>query len=146
MRERFTLPKNPSKETIRLNPHLYGQAAKKLPRKKSASPLEEEFRHLWMLLDSDNLYPFQPEFRFCPGRRFRFDFAWPACHVAVELDGGTFSQGRHNRPSGFAKDCEKNNLACDQGWTVFHLCTGQVTLEEVTKIHGFIRSRTAAGQ
>lgn len=58
------------------------------------------------------------EHRFHPVRRFRFDFAWLRRLLAVEIDGGTWKFGRHNRPDGFHKDCEKYNLAVMNGWKV----------------------------
>ena len=60
------------------------------------------------------------EFRFAPPRRFRFDFAWPDRMLAVEVDGGTWSGGRHTRGSGFARDAEKFNIAAMAGWCVLH--------------------------
>lgn len=56
-----------------------------------------------------------------PARRWRFDFAHVASRVAVELDGGTWAGGRHTRGAGFAKDCEKFNVAAQLGWRVFRL-------------------------
>ena len=68
-----------------------------------------------------------------PGRRFRFDLAWPDRMVACEVDGGQFSigedgqqGGRHNRPEGFARDCEKLSLAAAHGWRVLRCTPGQV--------------------
>lgn len=62
----------------------------------------------------------QREVRFAPPRMFRFDFAWERQMVAVEVDGGLYSGGRHTRGSGYEKDCEKGNLALLMGWRVFH--------------------------
>ncbi len=59
-----------------------------------------------------------PEFRFDPNRRWRFDWAWPAQMVALEIDGGAYSQGRHTRGKGFIKDQEKLNEAALLGWLV----------------------------
>lgn len=56
--------------------------------------------------------------KFHPSRRWRFDFAWPSLMVAVEIEGGIFVAGRHVRPSGFIKDCEKYNAAAANGWLV----------------------------
>jgi hypothetical protein len=60
------------------------------------------------------------EYRFSKERRFRFDFAWPDSRfrVAVELQGGVWTAGRHSRGTGFIADCDKRNLAQIEGWTV----------------------------
>lgn len=62
--------------------------------------------------------------RFCE-RRWLFDFAWPDIKLAVEVDGGTWVGGRHTRPQGFAKDCEKLNRATMDGWRVLRY-TGEM--------------------
>ena len=59
------------------------------------------------------------EYRFHDTRLWRFDFAWPDRQVAVEIDGATWSQGRHNRGAGFEADAEKLNAAAALGWRVF---------------------------
>ena len=59
------------------------------------------------------------EFLFHPTRRWRFDFAWPEFHVAVEVDGATWSGGRHTRGKGFEADAEKLNAATSLGWRVY---------------------------
>ena len=41
------------------------------------------------------------EYRFHPGRDWRFDFAIPSRRVAVEVEGGAFNGGRHIRPEGW---------------------------------------------
>lgn len=66
------------------------------------------------------------EFRFSPPRRWRFDFAWPDLRVAVEIEGGIFSGGRHTRGKGFESDCEKYNAAASDGWRVLRFTTGMV--------------------
>ena len=66
----------------------------------------------------------QIEFRFHPSRKWRFDRAWPELSVAVEIDGGTWTQGRHVSPVGYAEDCDKLNAAALLGWTVLRF-TGE---------------------
>ena len=58
------------------------------------------------------------EHRFHPTRRWRFDYAFPACRVAVEIDGGVWTYGRHNRASGYLADMEKFNEAAALGWII----------------------------
>lgn len=65
------------------------------------------------------------EYRFHPERRWRFDFAWPQRKVALEIEGGTRSGGRHVRGDGFAADCEKYNTATILGWRVLRV-TGEM--------------------
>ena len=58
------------------------------------------------------------EYRFHPTRQWRFDYAFPSIRVAIEIDGGVWINGRHNRPSGFLGDMEKFNAAATLGWVV----------------------------
>jgi very-short-patch-repair endonuclease len=68
----------------------------------------------------------QREYRFDPSRRWKFDFAWPNWHIAVECEGGIWTAGRHTRGSGFEADCEKYNAATAQGWRVLRFTSGMV--------------------
>ena len=67
-----------------------------------------------------------PEYHFHPTRRWRFDWAWPLQRVALELEGGVWSQGRHVRGAGYERDCEKYNEAQLLGWIVIRATYGQV--------------------
>lgn len=58
------------------------------------------------------------EYRFAPPRRWRFDYAYPLFHVAIEIEGGVWTRGRHTRPAGFLKDMEKYNHAALDEWCV----------------------------
>jgi very-short-patch-repair endonuclease len=60
------------------------------------------------------------EARLIPGRRFRFDFAWPGARppLAVEVQGGGWQHGKHHRPAGYRADCVKANLLTLAGWRV----------------------------
>lgn len=62
---------------------------------------------------------FQREYLFSPSRKWRIDFAWPDKYLAVEIEGGTWSNhSRHTRGSGYLKDIEKYNMLTLCG---FHL-------------------------
>lgn len=66
------------------------------------------------------------EFKFKDDRRWRFDFAWPACRVAVEIEGGVWTEGRHTRGGGYIADMEKYNAAGALGWLVLRFDSAQV--------------------
>lgn len=99
-----------------------------MARKKSG--LEASFILLW------NRQPAAPtpiaEYRFYPDRAWRFDFAWPAEKIAVEIEGGIWNGGRHTRGKGFEEDCHKYYAAHLAGWTVFRL-TGSMIVPELLK-------------
>lgn len=61
------------------------------------------------------------EYRFHPHRKWRFDIAWPDRRVAVEIDGGVWSGGRHTTGRGFEGDLEKINSAQALGWIVLRV-------------------------
>jgi hypothetical protein len=73
----------------------------------------------------------KPELEYAfaaPERRWRFDFSWRDSMVALEVEGGVWSRGRHGRGSGIVKDIEKYNAAAIAGWWVLRvlpkdLCT-----------------------
>lgn len=60
------------------------------------------------------------------GRGWRFDFAWPPEQLALEVEGGTRSGGRHVRHKGYEGDCEKYNDAALAGWRVLRVTTSMV--------------------
>jgi very-short-patch-repair endonuclease len=64
------------------------------------------------------------EYKFCKGRRWRFDFAYPDLKIGIECEGGTWVKGRHNTGTGFAEDCLKYNQAALEGWKILRF-TGE---------------------
>lgn len=68
------------------------------------------------------------EYRFdaLHGRRWRFDLAFVWSKIAIEVDGGVYTGGRHIRGMGFEADCEKLNEGLIQGWRILRYSTGQV--------------------
>ncbi|MCM1066822.1 MAG: endonuclease domain-containing protein [Muribaculaceae bacterium] len=59
------------------------------------------------------------EYKFHPTRRWRFDYAIPEHKIALEVEGGVWTGGRHTSPKGFLNDMEKYNTATLMGWRVF---------------------------
>jgi hypothetical protein len=66
------------------------------------------------------------EHRFHPVRRWRFDYAWPSEKVALEVEGGVWTGGRHTRGAGFVADIEKYNAATVAGWRVVRVVPGKL--------------------
>jgi len=89
----------------------------------SKSKLELRFAGLWRVYGGPTL---KMEWPFAPPRKFRWDFCDPNTLVAVEIEGGIWTGGRHTRGSGFEKDCVKKNLAARDGWLVFYFTSGML--------------------
>lgn len=68
------------------------------------------------------LFPnYKKEFAFAEGRRYRFDFYLPEQLCGIEYEGVYVSEGEHSghtNMNGYAKDCEKYNLAQILGYKV----------------------------
>lgn len=71
-----------------------------------------------LFFQEQKLPPPDTEFRFHPERKWRFDFAWPDCKVALEVDGGIWISGGHNRGAQMLKTWEKENEAACMGWRI----------------------------
>ena len=64
------------------------------------------------------------EFQFAPPRKWRFDYCWYNDMIALEVEGGAWTKGRHTRGKGFLADIEKYNEAALMGYLVLR-CTPQ---------------------
>lgn len=62
------------------------------------------------------------EFALIIGRKWRFDYAWPLHKLALEVEGGIWTQGRHTRGAGALADLAKYSEAAILGWRVIY-CT-----------------------
>ncbi len=76
---------------------------------------------------------FTTEFKFCDTRRWRADFRISNTQVLVEVEGGTWSGGRHTTGKGYELDCEKYNWATSNGWQVIRFTTSQVKKGDALK-------------
>ena len=72
-----------------------------------------------------------PEYRFCD-RKWRFDFAFDpeGAKVALEVQGGIFTQGRHTRGAALLKEMEKLNTAASLGWRVLYSTPDNLCMTE----------------
>ena len=95
---------------------------------------------LMQLLLIDAKIPFVQEHRFHPVRRWRFDFAIPEAKVAIEVEGGVFSQGRHTRGIGYSADLVKYNCATEMGWRVLRYTTQQIDTNAINQIRRVVQN------
>jgi len=66
------------------------------------------------------------EHTFHGTRRWRFDFAFVAQKVALEIEGGTWTHGAHVRGKHYESDVCKYNEAALLGWTVIRATSDMV--------------------
>ena len=82
----------------------------------------------------------ETEFRFHPTRRWRADYAHLESRTLIEIEGGVWMGGRHNRAAGFVADTEKYFEAALAGWRVVRLVDSQLTLENLSRLVTAIRN------
>lgn len=107
------------------------------------SSLEIAFDQYLALLGKD-LPQHEVEFFFAkPERAWRLDFAWPEHKIAVELEGGIWVGGRHNRGAGFEEDAVKYNDAVIRGWRILRYTTTMLKNDPagcINRVRGLIHS------
>lgn len=74
------------------------------------------------------------EYRFHDKRKWRFDFAIPEHKIAIEVEGGVWTGGRHTSPKGFLGDMEKYNTATVMGWRVLRTTPDRLLTNETLKM------------
>lgn len=88
---------------------------KKKPQRAAKQPLRDVFT---TICKTDLGVVCVKEHRFHPVRMWRFDYAIPEHLIALEVEGGVWTGGRHTSPKGFLGDIEKYNTATLMGWRV----------------------------
>jgi very-short-patch-repair endonuclease len=130
----------------RTEPHSALQGASRAPARAASEP-ELAFDTRWLQLGTDGVV-FQPEYRFHPTRRWRFDRALPELKIAVEIEGGTWSGGRHTRGAGYEGDCTKYNAAAVAGWAVLRFTSTMLDADPagcIEQIQALINARLTGG-
>ena len=102
------------------------------------SRLETKFALYWRSLGGPEL---ERESRFHPERKWRADFAHIESRTLIEIEGGIYIQGRHNRAAGFIADAEKYLEAFLAGWAVVRLTAAQISAPTVERLIAAIRTR-----
>jgi hypothetical protein len=72
------------------------------------------------------------EYQFVKDRKWRFDYCWINWEIklAVELEGGAMTNGRHTRGKGFLDDMVKYDRALEEGWIVLRYPTFPITIRK----------------
>lgn len=100
--------------------------AQKVIAKSKRHKLQDAFLAAWRIVRIEGWPDPEMEYRFHDVRKWRLDFAFPTVKVAVEIQGGNFVGGGHNRGAKQAKDFEKLNTATRMGWRVLQFGTKQM--------------------
>ena len=116
----------------------FRNVVKKVAAGSKSSKLERRFELIWRALDGPKL---ECEYRFYPTRRWRADYAHIKSRTLIELEGGVWVGGRHNRASGFVADAEKYLEAALGGWRVVRLVGAQINLNTLGRIVTAIRNQ-----
>lgn len=99
------------------------EAFRKIGKASAKERLQQAFLAAWR---THGLPDPTPEYRFHKTRKWRFDYAWPQLKVAVEINGGSFVQGRHNRGAALISEYDKLNEAQRLGWVVLQFGTAHM--------------------
>lgn len=111
------------------------KARKRQPKSAAAKLIEQALQqHRIDTLQRHTGQQVVAEYRFHPERKWRFDFYFPAVKLAVECEGGVYTQGRHTRGKGFLADAEKYNSAQAMGIQVLRFTPDQLLAEETYRI------------
>ncbi len=114
------------------------RAIKILSRKK-IKPIKD-YEKIYFLFElsiaGSGLPPATREHRFSPPRRWRIDFAWPEKDImlALEIEGGAYTQGRHTRGASFVADMEKYNELAIRGFYLLRVTPEQVEKGEALEL------------
>ena len=107
--------------------------------KTPPSRLEERLLWLWNKACGPKL---EREFRLHQTRRWRSDFAHMESNTLIEIEGGIWVNGRHNRAAGFNADLEKYLEAGLSGWRVFRLGPDQITMPIIERLAAVVSADT----
>lgn len=130
----FTLKDLQSSKCWNLNSHIEEVLSVK-PVKKSAKAKKNktDTTNFEICCNLEKLV-YEKEVKFCPTRKWRTDFMF-SCEgrrVAVEIEGGVRSNGRHTRAEGFIKDMEKYNTYITMGIQLLRFTTEDIEKKPVT--------------
>lgn len=78
------------------------------------------------------------EYKFLADRKFRIDYCYPDRHLAIEIEGGVWSRGRHTRGAGFIGDMEKYNLLTENGWYLLRYQPNRIDFKQILRVYTYL--------
>lgn len=99
---------------------------------------DAEIAFAWQVKFATDIADPIPAYQFDLVRKWKFDFAWPDVHVAVEIEGGIWrgrgrgsltagnTGGAHSHPLNILRDIEKYNHAARAGWRILRFTPDMV--------------------
>ena len=116
---------------------------KKTRQTKQQTPKSDFFT---LLCKSDLKLDCIKEHKFHPVRRWRFDYAIPTAKIAIEVEVGVWTGGRHTSPKGFLNDMEKYNTATIMGWRLLRTAPDRLCSNETLQMVRDIIAGDQSGQ
>ncbi len=74
------------------------------------------------------------EFVFASPRRWRLDLAWPDSKLGIEVQGGIWVGGAHNRGAALVKEHDKRNFLAELGWRVLYVQPRDLCLKDTADL------------
>ena len=103
--------------------------------------MKKSYRLFELILAKEGLQ-YVTEYRFHPTRKWRADYAFIDANLLVEVEGGLWIGGRHNRPISMIKDFEKYNSATMIGWSILKFTPSQLNeCATIDMIKEFVNQR-----
>lgn len=110
------------------------QASKKEAKPSKKSKLEEDFFSKWQSQNightMDRQYVIKSKRHFTPVKRqaktYKVDFCIVGLALCIEIQGGQWSGGRHQRGGGYAEDRRRVRDLTFEGWTVLEYTTDDI--------------------
>lgn len=109
------------------------KSGKRKGQPKRMSILERKFQSLWDAYGHGYPAPLAQHYMkaYDGTHNMTPDFIWLDEMVVVELDGGIYSNGGHNRPAGYKRDCKQRNWLTTNGYRVLVFPTGDVNEDAI---------------
>ena len=101
---------------------------KRLNRQALIPRLSDPEERLAFHLRAEGLGHFERQYRWCQGKRYRADFAYPKARLLIEVQGGIYIRARrsHTGGDGYEYDRRRNNEAVVLGYRVLEFTTKHV--------------------